>query len=356
MRKTSSLSARLYQAGIEVNERPHLTPETPWFVRALQAFSGWLAALFLLGFLAIGAVSVMESALGSLSLGFIMLAGAFALFRVSRSDVAEHLALAISLAGQLLVAWALVDVWLESAYVWYALVGLQCLLALVMPSQVHRSFSAFTAGVALYMALESIGMASVASGVVLLALTVLWVNEFRWPTRIKHVQAWGYGLLLSLLVNQGFAHSGQALSFVDDNPVSALVWLMPWLNAALVALALLLLFRTRFQSLSFRARWAAYAGAGALLIVSYHVPSVGQGVVVVLLGFAIGHRVLVGLGVLSLLLGIGSYYYWLDATLLIKALTLLVVGVLLLGLRWALRQWLSSPIDKSGNGSVDHDA
>ncbi|BBI48928.1 hypothetical protein HORIV_13490 [Vreelandella olivaria] len=75
-------------------------------MRVLQAFSGWLAALFLLGFVAMGVVFVVESPAASLGLGLAMIGAAYGLFRKARSDVLEHLALAVSLAGQLLIAWA----------------------------------------------------------------------------------------------------------------------------------------------------------------------------------------------------------------------------------------------------------
>lgn len=236
--KVPSLRARLHQAGIAVNENDtQASPPIPWFVRVLQAFSGWLAAIFLLGFIAMVAASVVESTLGSLSLGAMMLLAAFGLFRVTRSDVGEHLALAVSLAGQLLVAWGLVNVWETSAYLWWVLLGLQGVLALVMPSHTHRGFSAFAASVALYMALAMSAMGSVASGVVLLALTALWLNEFRWPTRIPHVQAWGYGLLVGLLVIQGMAHTGGSLLYFDAQATGIWAALTPWLGVALVALA-----------------------------------------------------------------------------------------------------------------------
>lgn len=362
-RNGDDFKAKLSQANITLNEPIKPLPlETPWFVRALQAFSGWLAALFLLGFIAMGMVFVVESPATSMGLGLVMIGAAYALLRRARSDVLEHLALAVSLAGQLLIAWALVEWWEASPYsLWsllgWSLFGLQCVLAMVMPSQVHRVFSAFAASLALYMALAMSVMAPVASGLVLLAMTLLWLNEFRWPGRFKDVQAWGYGLLLGLLVIQWLAHSGQALPLLNDMTDSAWAGLKSWLNVALIALALLLVFLRVFQNLlSFRGRWAAYACATALLFVSFHIPSVGQGVVVLLLGFAIGHRLLVGAGVLSLLLGIGSYYYWLDSTLLMKSLTLLVIGGLLLLLRWALRQWLNTQMATQGDGSLDRDA
>ncbi|TVP44632.1 MAG: DUF4401 domain-containing protein [Halomonas sp.] len=353
---TNELTTRLTQAGITLNEPTLPAPlETPWFVRALQAFSGWLAALFLLGFIAVGAVFIVESPAASMGLGLAMVGAAFALLRSARSDVLEHLALAISLAGQLLIAWALVELWETSVYpLWtllgWSLLGLQSVLALIMPSSVHRTFSAFAASLALYIALVESAMAPAVGGVVLLALTLLWLNEFRWPGRIRDVQAWGYGLLIGLLVIQGVAHSGQPL-WLDNHGRAEVIGLARWLNATLVVLSLVLLGYSlqgyslqgyALQGYAFtrsKVHWSLYLSPVALLLVALYVPGVGQGMVVVLLGFAIGHRVLVGLGVFSLLMGMSSYYYWLDATLLTKSLTLLIIGALLLALRWAVRRW-----------------
>jgi len=229
----NDLSVRLSQAGIPLNEPT--TPaqlQTPWFVRALQAFSGWLAALFLLGFIAMGVVFVVESPAASLGLGLVMIGAAFGLLCKARGDVLEHLALAVSLAGQLLIAWALVEFWNSSTYLWWSLLALQCALTLVMPSQVHRTFSAFAASLTLYMALAVNAMAPVAGGLMLLALALLWLNEFRWPGRIHDVQAWGYGLLIGLLVIQGLAHSGHSFAFwFDAQSTNAFAWSAPWLNA-----------------------------------------------------------------------------------------------------------------------------
>lgn len=356
--QTNSLKAKLTQSGIVLNAFTlPATLETPWVVRVLQAFSGWLAAFFLLGFIAIGGVFIVESAAASLGLGLVLISAAFALLRVVHSDVLEHLALAISLAGQLLVGWVAVEYWNNAAYAWWSMLFLQSVLALVMPSVTHRGFSAFAASVALYMAWVTAAMGMVASGIVLCALTALWLNEFRWPRRIKEMQAWGYGLALGLLVTQGLAHAGHPLPFLYEALDSNLVRLGVWMSVGLVALAQLIFFQALFHKQPFAsASWAAYAAGAVLLVVTFYVPGAGQGVVVVLLGFAIGNRVLTGLGMLALILAIGSYYYWLDATLLTKSIALLVMGTLLLGLRFGLRRWLKTTSARSSDGSVDNNA
>lgn len=342
---TGSLKEKLAQAGIVVEEGDAPTAlEAPWFVRALQAFSGWLAALFLLGFIAMGAVFVLDSSAAAATLGLVMIAGAYALLRGSNGDFIEHLALAGSLAGQLLVAWALGaalgDV---NAGLWWSLAGLQALLALVMPSLTHRTFSAFAASLAFYLALtEGISAPSLAGGLVLLALTVLWLNEFRWPAHMRRLQALGYGLLLGLLAIQVTEYHGQSLLLGRYYMGTGLAWLEPWVGDALGTLALLLLIRHVFQRhrhvMVPSARAAAYGAAAVLMLLSLEAHGLSQGAVVVVLGFAIGNRLIMGLGGILLLLAITNYYYWLDATLLAKSVTLCLLGVLLLTLRWVLRR------------------
>lgn len=347
-RSGNALYRRLEHAGIT------LTPssgenqlDTPWFVKALLALSGWLAAILIMGFIGLAMVSVIDSGSTSMVLGLVLLAGAYGLLRLPGNDFIEHLALATSLVGQLLVAWALIvalDV--TEAGWWWSLALLQGCLALVMPNAVHRVFSTFAASLASFFAMIDIGMPHVINGLVLLALVWVWSNEFRWPGRLRSVQALGYGLVLGLLAMQflgrlGFPLVGWSGSSQSGEPV----WVGAWIGELLATLALLLLLWQLFQraesAVPRKVRFAAYGGAALLLPASLFAYGVTQGAVVLALGFAIGNRLLMGLGVVSLLFSITSYYYLLDATLLIKALTLLLLGVLLLAIRWLMMSGVS---------------
>lgn len=346
---TDSLKQRLGQAGIEIAEGavPPVV-EPPWFVRALQAFSGWLAALFLLGFIGMGMVFVLESSIAAAVLGLIMIAGAYALLRGNGGDFLEHLALAASLTGQLLVAWALVDALVnQTAGLWWALLLLQVLLALIMPSLTHRCVSALAACPALYLALiESIAVASLASGLVLWAATAVWLNEFRWPAYMRQCQALGYGLLLGLLAIQVMELGGRSVFMFHHHDGEILAWLAPWGGDALATLALLLLLWHVFQRHALATapsvRLVAYGAAAMLMLLSLQAQGLSQGALVIILGFAIGNRLIMALGVILLLLAATNYYYWLEVTLLVKAVTLCVLGVVLLTLRWMLRGWWRS--------------
>ncbi|NIC04956.1 DUF4401 domain-containing protein [Billgrantia bachuensis] len=343
-RSITPLKERLGRAGIPVTEgdgEPAL--ETPWFVRALQAFSGWLAALFLLGFVALGLFTVIEDSIAAGGFGLLLIGAAYGLLQTTPGDFREHLALAASLAGQMLVAWAAGNALGDmSASFWWSLLLLQVILALAMPSLTHRGFSAFAASLALYLALaEGVSAPSLAGGLVLLALTALWLNEFRWPARLRAVQALGYGLLLGLLAIQAMEYFGQSLLLGRYYMGTGLDWLEPWAGDALGMLALLLLLRYVFQhhagAVAPFVRLAAYGAVAVLMLLSLQAHGLSHGAVVVVLGFAIGNRLVMGFGGLLLLLSISNYYYWLEATLLTKAMTLFALGVMMLAIRWAMR-------------------
>ncbi|GEN23425.1 hypothetical protein HCU01_13740 [Halomonas cupida] len=338
--KDTTVAERLARAGVDVSDEAAAPPlETPEAVRALQAFSGWLAALLLLGAIAAGVAFVVESPAIAGGLGVVSIIVAWFMLRVRPGDFVEHLALAISLVGQLLVAWALADQLAEG--LGWALLGLQMLLALLMPSLVHRAFSAFAASLALYLALADGGLYYLADGLLVLALVGIWLSEFRYSGYLRAMQAWGHGVLLGLLVIQGVAVFGQSLSGWRMSADSPPGWLGPWLGDALGALALVVLLRYLFREgrlpVGARDQAIAYGAVAGLMLISCLAHGLMLGAVVVVLGFAIGHRSLLAAGVLLLLFSIGGYYYWLDATLLFKALTLFALGASLLLLRWVLR-------------------
>lgn len=331
----------LRDAGLVQREEPEMeTSETPWFVKALLAFSGWFAALFLLGFVALGMVSVVKSNTASLITGTVLIGAAFALLRVSKNEFVEHLALAVSLAGQLLITLA---IWRltgdHESLVWLSVALFQALLAALMPNFVHRVFSAFISASSLAIALALMHIPYLFSGMILLPVAWLWLNEFRFPQQLKIMQAVGYGLVLALIPLTG----ATALGFGNLHWYSTqttMPWIRPWMGELLAAGVLLYvvwsLLQRHGQRLSGRVVVFVLAGTAVVGAASMAAKGISVGIVILLLGFAGGNRVLLGLGVVSLLFYVSSYYYTLEATLLAKAQTLLILGLVLLVARWLL--------------------
>ena len=83
----------------------------------------------------------------------------------------------------------------------------------------------------------------------------------------------------------------------------------------------------------------AAIGAAVLFgLLALNAPGLTTALLVLLLGFAAGNRILLALGIIGLFLFVGHFYYSLHATLLAKSGMLALTGVLLLGAWLLLRR------------------
>ncbi len=316
--------------------------DSPWYVKTLLGLSGWVAALFLFLFIGFLFESLTNSFVKSSITGIVLLLVAFIILRIPKNEFFEHLGLAISMAGQGFLIFT-VFYFNKTAFnltPWLLVALLNVTLAVIMPSFVHRVLSAcfavFTASIGLY----SIGLDYFFLSVVLLLVTFLWLNEFRYPKHIKKIQAIAYGLVLGLIIIESFAWFENKVHFFMPQYDNLLPWLTPWMAETIAVLTLWyvvwqLLVRSN-QSLSGKVALSAFAAALLFSVVSLFSASVTTGMVILILGFAASNRVLQGLGVVFLLYYVSTYYYYLEITLLEKSITLFVLGLVLLLMRWLL--------------------
>lgn len=341
-RQIEQIWAVLVQGGVVQGAAPESgVLEPPWYVKALLAFSGWLAAIFLLGFLGFGFKFLFDNSTVALIVGGIMIAAAFVILRISTNDFVEHLALAVSLAGQALIVFAIFDMSNHKVKTALLLVAiLQSLLAVVMSSFVHRVFSAFVAVFALSIFMTISGLPYVVTGFVMLGASLCWLNEFRYPQHMRKIRAIGYGLVLALVQLEGTALFGNSrLDWLFYQDQSELL-IQPWVGEVLiggVTLYVVWQLLQRYGQPRFgRLSMTALLGALLLCVVSLEVQGITVGVVILLLGFAGANRVLQGLGITTLLFYISYYYLLLDVTLMEKAKYLFIVGLILLVARWLI--------------------
>lgn len=325
----------LLTAGLVQGDKPDLRePDSPWYIKCLLAISGWLASLFLLGFLSIGFEFIFQNIAVSLFVGSIMIGVSYALLRIPKNTFFEHVALAISFAGQVLVAFAIFDNSRDSInWVWIAI--FQFALAIVMPNFVHRVFSSFAAACSFSIALVVFDVPYIASSIILMASVWLWLTEFCCVKHMEKQRAIGYGLVLALILIKGTAVFGVDVmdGYAGSTALNMGVQLW-WVNEILLAAVtfyvvvhiLNQLGRELFEPMSI----AALIGSLLVVIVSAEAQGIAVGMLIVLLGFSGSNRVLMGVGITSLLFFISSYYYLLDYTLLRKSQTLLIVGIVLL--------------------------
>jgi uncharacterized membrane protein len=337
----------LLQAAVVEGESPEYeTLDSPWYVKVLLAFSGWLAALFLLGFVGIGFEFIIDNNAAAFIAGVVMIGIAFSILRLPKNEFFEHLGLAVSLAGQALVIWSIFDS-LEhqnTEAAWLLIAVFQLTLAITIPNFVHRVFSSFSSVIGFSIALVSFGAPYIISGVVLFITAYLWLNEFRYPQHIRKIQAIAYGLVLALIPLKNTTHGYSIDTFWRSSNEPAELLFQAWMGEALTAAVLFYvvwqLLRRHGQAISSYQAVISLLAAFILSAVSMEAQGITIGVVILLLGFANSNRVLLGLGIVSILFYISSYYYQLDTSLLSKSATLLTLGLSLLISRWLVLRFI----------------
>ncbi len=339
------LWSRLAAAGLTTGPMPERTDTgTPWYVRVMLGSAGLIAALFLLAFVGIGFMFIVQNETLSMAVGLAVVAAAFALFRAARhKDFAAMFALAISLAGQLLFAYGLfgqLGGFRATALPFWVMAALQTVLVAVMPNTIHRTLSAYAGGLAFAYACGLSGAGFLAAGATATAIAALWLQEARFGSRHAVATPLAYGLTLSFLQIEATSLFWFSMPGVLGAPMAAGPGSLSWAGTALtdavfVGTAGVLLLRAGWTMREPRTPMALGAIV-ALCVVSLPAPGIVACLLVVLLGFSNGNRLLLGAGFVALALYMGAYYYLLHVTLLEKSVVLLVTGLVLLGARWVL--------------------
>lgn len=338
----------LQQAGLVQGDLPESdTLDSPWYIKLLLAISGWLASLFLLGFLGVQFEVIFHNPSATLLVGSMMIAAAFALLRIPKNEFYEHIALAVSFAGHGLIVWTIFDNTSEKT-AWLLTSLLLLVLTLIMSNYVHRVLSSFFTASCFSITLMLAGIPYIASSVVMFAAAFLWLHEFSFTKYMPAKRAVGYGLVLALIQMKGssvfsFSPTGWR-TFNSETQV----WIQPWMGEVLAgAVALYVVWHIlerHGHKLSDPVTIAALIGTIILTVISIEARGITVGMLILILGFSGSNRVLMGLGIASLLFYISSYYYLLDITLLEKSQTLLIVGLALFATRWLLLRIV--PADK----------
>ncbi len=346
------LWARLAAAGLVIGEKPPRRTEqqSPWFVRVMLGFAGWIGALFLLGFVGMSLQFVFRSSTASLFVGAGLCTGAAFLFRAAQGkDFAVQFGLAMSFAGQALFIYGLMDIFrLGNGVRYLSVMVFESFLAAVIMNAIHRVVCAFAAAVSLCFALSSLGVPYIAPAILTAGLAVVWLNELTWADRGQLVRAVGYGLVLAAMYMNGALLMHTYIWLGGMANISPAVgrffhWAGIILNSAVFLFVVLRLFNREGIGLDDRLVQVALVAAVVIAGASFKAPGIIVGLVIVLLGFANGNSVLTGLGIFALIAYLSHYYYQLQATLLIKSASLAATGMVLLVTRFVINSvWTDS--------------
>lgn len=309
------------------------------WILALQVMGGWLASIFLLSFVGLGASAFVKEGGGWLVLGVATTVFAGWMLQKAQGLFVRQFLLPFSLAGQAAFAMGAVQLSNGNGNGWWLIAGFELAVCVLVAWPVHR----FVAALAVLYAIQAAMLGhffarggDVWSSAWLLpiywtAACALLVDETRWRTRKA-------APLLTAVAAALAVHALTSVSLPLLFEAGGNGWVSHRLQPGTAQAALSLV---SFVCLAWLGRtvWRSprgillLAALGGGLAVTWQSPGVGLGVATMALGFAHGRRWLLWLGGLVALAAIGRFYYFLPVDLLTKSGYLVLGGVLLLTVR-----------------------
>lgn len=289
----------------------------PWYISLLLNASGWLAGLFLLFF--IGLLFQPKSAEGFFFSGIFCLGAAFGLFMADRrGDFMAQLALALSVAGQILLVVAMADAKLGFTLILWGIFLMQAALVLIMPNTLHRGLSAFFACIALSFAMRfALFGADHKYGFGFDAFTkasppTLGYALLTWAATWLPVAAIVWALVRT--EPQWMARGRQGLV---RPAISGLIVGLAFATMVSHPLELFDMRRHHFEDTGYLALWPILSALLAAAAIAA--------------GFALRSRALMGIAFIGALIHVSHFYYALGTSLLSKSLLMIVMGGVCIG-------------------------
>ena len=344
---------------------------SPWFISLFFGMSGILASLFFIGFLTLllDNTGLLDSTLAVFIIGGILsVIGGFLFYnaRIRHSPFWNSLAFAITLAGQGYIAYALLASEIAEPLNIMLLLLVQLLMTVVIPNFVYRLLSATLALNCLFYLLNYYHFSEVSLGLLALITSVTHLQRYTLaafiPTKwrmnaLEIMSAIGYASAYVLLsVSVYFIAAEYGNSFANFNSLDSYGEAFSYnyyLAQGLLTLASLYaayLILKRYQ-VKLRSTAGLLISAAIVLlgIMSIYVSGLLATSLIIIIATANSQRVLLGLGVIASVGYIFWYYYQLDTSLLVKSVSLFVIGIALLLLRWLLIKSYFAQIKLSAN-------
>ena len=312
-------------------------PPTPWFVSALIGISAWISVIPFLGFLFIS--KIVASPESAIVVGAVFVIGSISLLYLKRNSLfLGQLALALNLTGQVLFIGGIFaerNVATAAMATWF----LEIVLIASFRDSILRFLAVLIAtGAALVLLHEfDIYQASHVL-IILIAASAIWY----WIAEASHLtddmmvtlyQPLGYGFVIALQMLL-------ILSILPDyKPAPHLEWEYSTLGLTVLLLALEYhLLHTNKIPIFSAPSLIIFTSTVLVAALLYQAPGIIASIIVILLGFQRGNRVLMGLALIFLTVFFIAYYYYLDISLLMKSVTLTSSGLTLLALRFVLKR------------------
>ena len=344
---------------------------SPWFISLFFGMSGIFASLFFIGFLTLilDNTGLLDSTLAVFIIGGILsVIGGFLFYnaRIRHSPFWNSLAFAITLAGQGYIAYALLASEIAEPLNIMLLLLVQLLMTVAIPNFIYRLLSATLALSCLFYLLNYYHLSEISLGLLALITSVTHLQRYTLaafiPTKwrmnaLEIMSAIGYASAYVLLsVSVYFIAAEYGNSFANFNSLDSYGEAFSYnyyLAQGLLTLASLYaayLILKRYQ-VKLRSTAGLLISAAIVLlgIMSIYVSGLLATSLIIIIATANSQRVLLGLGVIASVGYIFWYYYQLDTSLLVKSVSLFVIGIALLLLRWLLIKSYFAKIKLSAN-------
>jgi len=312
---------------------------SPWYIKILLAVSGWLGAVFFLGFIFLLMNDLFDEPFTAGLFGVSLVIAAYFIIRVVHNDFFEHLGLATSLAGQALVVFSLIDN-ADNAVNWLFIGIFHVVLAVIMPNFVHRVFSAIFSALSFDIACTVIGAPYIVSSVALILLVMFSINEFKSVKIFERVNGIIYGLVMYwLLMHCVTPFNVELVELLSRRSEPLFELPVVVIQGSFITAIMFSMVKLLKQSqLSLRSQpVAAIIGITFVFtVLTINATGISAALIVILLGFSRSNRVMVGLGIIALIIYCCVYYYNMEETLLYKSGVLLVITMLMLVCRLLL--------------------
>jgi len=341
---SQTLWNKLSENNLIDGEKPEDQEHIPWYIRFMQGFAGWIAALFLLGFFGATFGLLFRHATTGLliTVGILCSVGAYVAIRLQKNDFLDQVGLAFSLCGQLMVAIGLFIMKFDISTNMFVLGCYQLFLAKVIPLYAHRLLTTTFGVLAILIGINSAGLYGFGSAFVAVLFSFIWIKETSWKKSRDVWEPIGYGIAITIVFSSGFLLTGKHLIMETFRGGSG--WLFYYshlINSFIIALIFLnlVIVLLKENKVSFGSKTAILSliAAIGLVLISFEISGISTGLLILLIGFARQRIVLVILGSISVVSFFSWYYYNLQATLLVKSIVLIVLGLAMLASWFVLR-------------------
>ena len=307
--RTAELERALSERGLIATDAtpvPFGSAGRPWYVSVVLGGAGWLASMF--AFLFVLLLFEPNTPPEAAVAGVILLGAGFGLYAADRDNAFfEQLALALSLAGQFALLYAVGDLTNSATPVAAVATVLSAAVVIAMPNAFAKTLSAFFACVAWSL--------TVRLGV--------WGED--WFDRSRQAVAFVPALIgwLAIWIPVAFAVHVLIRREAEWMATSARRVARPALTGLLLALAVGTWSSEPFAAFSIRApgteaatNWLAvwpFLGIAAALFAA-------------VCAFRLRHHPMIGVAIAGALLHVMQFYYLLGVSLVVKSYVMLVVG------------------------------